>query len=78
MATSGTTGPERRRGGRAARASDRAIAAALHVVQPRRRIPTYALLDAAALERLEAPARSSSDAPGVGLRCGAEALAGRS
>ena len=74
MATSGTTGPERRRGGRAARASDRAIAAALHVVQPRRRIPTYELLDAGALDRLEAHADWILDEVGVDIRGDEESL----
>ena len=77
MAASGTTGPERRRGGRAARAAraaDRAIAAAQHLVQPRRRIPTYELLDAGALDRLETHADWILDEVGVDIRGDEESL----
>jgi trimethylamine--corrinoid protein Co-methyltransferase len=77
MAASGTTGPERRRGGRAARAAraaERAIAAAQHLVQPRRRIPTYELLDAGALDRLETHADWILDEVGVDIRGDEESL----
>jgi trimethylamine--corrinoid protein Co-methyltransferase len=77
MAASGTTGPERRRGGRAARAAraaDRAIAAAQHLVQPRSRIPSYELLDACALDRLETHADWILDEVGVDIRGDEESL----
>ena len=74
MSTTGTTGSERRRGGHAARAADRATAAAVDVVQPQRRIPTYELLDADALDRLEAHADWILDEVGVDVRGDEEAL----
>ena len=59
---------ERRRGGREARAAARAAGAAEPVIQPRRRIPTYDLLDDAALDRLEAHADWILDEIGIEIR----------
>ena len=47
---------ERRRGGRGARTAARATGPATEVLQPRRSIPTYELLDEGSLDRLEAHA----------------------
>jgi len=73
MNTTGTAGTGRRRGGREARAAERATAAAVDLVQPQRRIPTYELLDADALDRLEAHADWILDEVGVDVRGDEEA-----
>ena len=65
---------ERRRGGREARAAARAAGATEIVVQPRRRIPTYELLDEAALDRLEAHADWILDEIGIEIRGDEEAV----
>ena len=71
--TTGSGSSERRRGGRAARAADRAERSAAPVVQPRRRIPTYELLDETSLDRLEAHAEWILDEIGVEVRGDEEA-----
>ena len=65
---------ERRRGGRGARTAARAAGPAAEVLQPRRRIPTYELLDEESLDRLEAHADWILDEIGIEIRGDEEAV----
>ena len=65
---------ERRRGGREARTAARAAVPAEAVIQPRRRIPTYDLLDESSLDRLEVHADWILDEIGIEIRGDEEAV----
>ena len=65
---------ERRRRGRDARTAARAAGPATAVLQPRRRIPTYELLDEGSLDRLEAHADWILDEIGIEIRGDEEAV----